>query len=54
MASFFKPRKDRISKRQIPRIRFQLVNEDAGVESDPAVPPQEQPQPLYSQLWRSF
>jgi hypothetical protein len=40
MAFPFHPRKDRICEREVSGIRFHLVNEDAGVESDPAVTPE--------------
>jgi hypothetical protein len=40
MAFPFHPRKDGICEGKVPGIRFHLVNEDAGVESDPAVTPE--------------
>ncbi len=47
----FHPRKDSIcERREVPGIRFYLVNENAGVESDPAVTPEKNPEALYSQL----
>jgi hypothetical protein len=50
MAFPFHPRKDSICEREVPGIRFYLVNENAGVESDPAVTPEKNPEALYSQL----
>jgi hypothetical protein len=50
MALPFHPRKNRICEREVPGIRFHLVKEDAGVEGDPAVPPEKWPKALYSQL----
>jgi hypothetical protein len=41
MARPLHPRKDRIGEREISRICFQLVNENAGIETNPAVTPQE-------------
>jgi hypothetical protein len=41
MARTLHPRKNGISERQIPDICLELVNEDAGIERDPAVTPQE-------------
>ena len=37
MTWLFYPGENRIGKRQIPGIRFHVVNEDAGVKSDPAL-----------------
>jgi len=54
MARTLHPGKNGICERQIPGVSFQLINEDAGVERDPAVTPQEKSQPLYSQVSRSL
>jgi hypothetical protein len=43
MARLLYPREDRIGERQIPLIRFHVINEDAGVQSDPALAAEEYP-----------
>jgi hypothetical protein len=41
MACVFHPGENRIGKRQIPGIRLHEINENAGVESDPALAQEE-------------
>jgi hypothetical protein len=43
MARLFHPRENRVGKRQILRIRFHVINEDAGIKSDPALALEEYP-----------
>jgi hypothetical protein len=50
----FQPRKNCVCERNVAGGGFQLVNEDAGIEGDTLVTSQKHPQPIYTQLWRSF
>ena len=54
MAGALYPGKNRICEVDVAGISFQLVDKEAGVESDPAVTPEKYAKPLYSQLLRSF
>jgi hypothetical protein len=42
-----------ISVGKVTGIRFQLIDEDRSIESDPAMTPEKTAEPLYSQLLRS-
>jgi hypothetical protein len=50
----FQPREDGIGESDIARVGFELINEDAGVKSDPVMPPQKRAQGRQSQLFRSL
>ena len=50
----FEPSKDWIGQGAVAGIIFQLIDEYASVESDPAVAAQENPEAGQSQLARSF
>jgi hypothetical protein len=54
MARLFQPCEDLIGEAHISRIRFHVVDEDAGVQSDPASSPEKGAETHQPQLLRSF
>ncbi len=54
MARAFQPGKDLIGERKIADVGFQLVNENARVQRDSAVMPEEVDKAIYFQSSRSF
>jgi hypothetical protein len=54
MVRAFQPCEDVIGESHIARIGFQLVNEDAGIQRDPAMLPKKGAHTRQSQLFRSF
>ena len=48
------PDEDAIAQINVSRVGFQLVNENAGVQRDPAMTPQERLQTRQSKLFRSL